>query len=248
MARERLTDLKIKKAKPPKGGRLMLSDGGNLLLQITHSTSGDLNKSWIFRYERDGKRHDIGLGSYPDRTLQAARDKAQEFRRGLLDGIDPVRERERRRSERLAQAAERARAMTFKQCAVGCIESHADGWRNEEHHRQWITSLEQYAYPALGDLPVDVIATPHIVKALEPIWKDIPETASRVRGRIEKVLGWATVRGFRSGDNPARWRGHLAEIFPAVGKIAPAKHHAALPFTDVPALMAELAEADHVGA
>jgi integrase len=249
MARERLTDRQIRAAKLPKGRRaIMLSDGGNLLLQITHSASGDLNRSWIFRYEREGKRHDVGLGAYPDRTLQAARAKAQEFRRGLLDGIDPVRERERRRSERLAALAERARAMTFRECATACIESHADGWRNEEHRRQWITTLEQYVYPIIGDLPVEEIATPHIVKALEPIWKTIPETANRVRGRIEKVLGWATVRGFRSGDNPARWRGHLAELFPAVGKIAKPKHHAALPFTDVPALMAELAEADHVGA
>ena len=100
--------------------------------------------------------------------------------------------------------------MTFRQCAVRCIESHADGWRNAEHHRQWITSLEQHVYPVIGDLAVDEIGTPHIVKVLEPIWKTIPETASRVRGRIEKVLGWAQVRGFRSGDNPARWRGHQA--------------------------------------
>src|SRR5262249_26960316 len=146
------------------------------------------------------------------------------------------------------QQAERARAMTFRQCAAACMEAHADGWRNAEHRRQWQTSLEKDVLPHIGDLPVEEISTPHIVKVLEPIWKEKPETASRISGRIEKVLGWATVRQFRSGDNPARWRGHLAELFPARGKIAPAKHHAAMPFIEAPALMAELAATDHIAA
>jgi integrase len=235
----RLSVRQITAAKPAAGERVMLNDGGNLLCQVAGKNDG-VNRSWIFRYELDGKRHDLGLGSLNDLDLAEARAKARSLRQQLLDGIDPWEVRQRQRTDRLAKLAERARAMTFRGCAVACIEAHADGWRNAEHHRQWITSLEQYVYPLIGDLPVDEIATPHIVKVLEPIWKTIPETASRVRGRIEKILGWATVRGFRSGDNPARWRGHLAELFPAKGKLQNSKNHAALPFTDVPQLMAEL--------
>jgi integrase len=243
----RLTAKQITATKPAPGERVLLVDGGNLLCQIAAGKQG-INRSWIFRYELDGKRHDLGLGSLNDLELAEARAKARSLRQQLLDGIDPWTVRQQQRTDRLAAHAERARAMTFRQAATACIESHADGWRNAEHHRQWITSLSQYAFPILGDLPVDEIATPHIVKTLEPIWKTIPETASRVRGRVEKVLGWATVRGFRNGDNPARWRGHLAELFPAVGKIAKPKHHPALAFTDVPALLIELAAIDHIAA
>jgi integrase len=241
----RLTARQIVAAKPSQGERLLLADGGNLHCQVTRGKSDAINRSWIFRYELDGRRHDLGLGSLNDLDLAEARTKARGLRQQLLDGVDPWATRQQQRRERLAQAAERARAMTFKQCAVRCIESHADGWRNAEHHRQLITSLEQNVYPFIGDLPVDDIATAHIVKVLESIWKDKPETASRVRGRIEKVLGWATVRGFRSGDNPARWRGHLAELFPAKGKIQKTKHHAALPFAEVPRLMHELAASNY---
>jgi integrase len=236
----RLTDRTIRAAKPKPGKRVMLADGGNLLLQVTGKPDGEFSRSWVFRYERDGKRHDLGLGSLNTLSLAEARERTRGLRVQLLDGIDPWSAREQQRKDRLAQLAERARMMTFRECAVQCIESHADGWRNAEHHRQWITSLGQYVYPLLGDLPVDEIATPHIVKVLEAIWKDKPETASRVRGRIERILGWAQVRGFRSGDNPARWRGHLQELFPSKGKIQKTKHHPAMPFTDVAALMVEL--------
>jgi integrase len=234
----RLSVRQITAAKPAAGERVMLNDGGNLLLQCAGKNDG-VNRSWIFRYELDGKRHDLGLGPYgkPGRSLAEAREEARSLRLQLLDGIDPYTVRQQERAERLAK---RARAMTFRQCAMACIEAHADGWRNAEHHRQWITSLEQYVYPIIGDMAVDDIGTPHIVKVLEPIWKTIPETASRVRGRIEKILGWAQVRGFRSGDNPARWRGHLQELFPAKGKIQKTKNHPALPFTDLPAFMVEL--------
>jgi integrase len=237
----KLTARTIAATKPGTGHRVMLADGGNLLLQVVGKQGGQ-SRSWIFRYERDGKRHDLGLGPYDTLTLAEARERARGLRVQLLDGIDPWEARQRQRKDRLAQLAERARAMTFKQCALGCITAHEDSWRNAEHRRQWVTSLEQYVYPTIGDLPVDEIATPHVVKVLEPIWKKKPETASRVRGRIEKVLGWAQVRGFRAGDNPARWRGHLAELFPAKGKIQKTKNHPALPFTEVPALMVELRE------
>jgi hypothetical protein len=119
------------------------------------------------------------------------------------------------KQERLAKLAAEARAMTFRQCAEEYIKSHADGWKNAKHAAQWVSTLKTYAYPVLADLAVDDIATAHVVRVLQPIWNEKPETASRVRGRIEKVLGWATVRGFRSGDNPARWRGHLQELFAA---------------------------------
>jgi integrase len=236
----RLTARTIAAAKPQPGKRLMLADGGNLLLQVTGKVDGEFSRSWVFRYERDGKRHDLGLGPLDTLSLAEARVRARDLRIQLLDGVDPKGVREQRRAERLAQLRERARAMTFKQCAIACIGSHEGAWRNAEHHRQWISSLEHYVYPFIGDLPVDEISTPHIVKVLEPIWKTVPETASRVRGRIERVLGWAQVRGFRSGDNPARWRGHLQELFAAKSKVRPVKHHAALPYADVPAFMAEL--------
>jgi integrase len=237
-----LTTRAIAAAKPRPGKRVMLADGGNLLLQVTGKPDGEFSRSWVFRYERDGKRHDLGLGAYDTLSLAEARIRARDLRVQLVDGLDPQGVREQKRAERLAQAAERARKMTFRECAVRCIAGHEAGWRNAEHHRQWVSSLQQYVFPLIGDLPVDEIDTPHLVKILEAIWKDKPETASRVRGRIERVLGWATVRGFRSGDNPARWRGHLAELFPSKGKIQATKHHMAMPFTEVPALMAELRE------
>src|SRR5262249_14867702 len=148
----------------------------------------------------------------------------------------------------MARLAERARAMTFRDCFEACLASHEEGWRNAEHRRQWRTSVEQYVLPVIGDLAVDDIGTPHVVKVLESIWKAKPETASRIRGRIERVLAWATVRGFRSGDNPARWRGHLKELFPAVGKITKVNHHEAMPFVEVPGFMAKLREQDHLAA
>jgi integrase len=194
----------------------------------------------VFRYELDGQRNDLGLGSVDTLNLVEAREKARLLRQQLVDGIDPFTARRQAKKERLAKLAAEARAMTFRQCAEECIKSHSDGWKNAKHAAQWRSTLKTYAYPVLGDIAVDDIATAHVVRALQPIWKEKPETASRVRGRIEKVLGWATVRGFRSGDNPARWRGHLQELFAAKGKIRPVNHHAALPYTDVPAFMADL--------
>src|SRR5262249_21732260 len=144
--------------KPQPGERILLADGGNLLCQITRGKDS-INRSWIFRYERDGKRHDLGLGSLNDLNLAEARAKARSLRQQLLDNIDPFTARQRQRADQLAQLAERARAMTFKQCAVACMESHNSGWTNAEHRRQWVTTLEQYVYPIIGDLPVDAIAT-----------------------------------------------------------------------------------------
>jgi integrase len=220
----------------------MLADGGNLWLQVSHDPehSKAIRRSWVFRYELDGVRHDLGLGPVHTLDLADAREKAKTLRQQLLDGIDPLAVKQQAKRDRLAKLAAETRAMTFRQCAEACMKAHEAGWSNAKHRLQWATTLETYAYPVLGDLAVDNIATSHVVKVLEPIWREKPETASRLRGRIEKVLGWATVRGFRSGDNPARWRGHLAELFPAKGKTRAVENYAALPYTDVPAFVAEL--------
>ena len=240
---KRLTAREVQNAKPATDRRaLLLPDGGNLYLQVTRSEKDPdyIRRSWVFRYELDGVRHDVGLGPVHTLDLADAREKAKTLRQQLLDGIDPLAVKQQAKRDRLAKLAAEQRAMTFRACAAACMAAHESAWTNSKHRDQWVTSLEQYAYPVLGDLAVDDITTAHVVKALEPIWKDIPETASRVRGRIEKVLGWATVRGFRGGDNPARWRGHLAELFPAKGKTQPVKHHSALAYGEVPALMADL--------
>ena len=249
---KRLTAREVQTAKPPADrNAAMLPDGGNLYLQITRSEKdpGHIRRSWVFRYELDGRRHDLGLGPLHTLDLADARAKAKTLRQQLLDGIDPLVARQRIRRDRLAKLAAEQRAMTFRQCAEACMAGHEKGWSNDKHRQQWTNTLRQYAYPTLGDLAVDDITTAHVVKALEPIWQSIPETASRVRARIEKVLGWAAVRGFRSGDsNPARWRGHLAELFPAKGKVRSVEHYEAVPFADVPGLIVELHEQDGVAA
>src|SRR5262249_47394296 len=157
-------------------------------------------RSWIFRYELNGKRHDMGLGPTHTVGLALAREKAKGLRQQLLDGVDPLAAR---RAQRQATAAEAAKRVTFRECAAEDMAAHSAGWRNPKHAEQWRSTLATYAYPVLGDLAVSEIEIAHILRVLEPIWRKVPETASRVRGRIEAVLGLATVRGYRSGDNPA---------------------------------------------
>ena len=243
----RLTARQVATATLREGeNKALLHDGGGLYLQLMRSVSGDaINRSWLFKFELHGKRREMGLGSLQDFTLAEARQRHRVLRQQVSDGIDPLAARRQRDAE---HAAESAKAMTFRDCFEACLASHEGGWKNAEHRRQWRASIEQDVLPVLGDLAVDDIGTPHVIKALEPIWKAKPETASRTRGRIERVLAWATVRGFRSGDNPARWRGHLQEMFPAVGKIAKVNHHEAMPYVDVPAFMAKLRERDHIAA
>ena len=226
--------------------KALLHDGAGLYLQLMRGVSGDaINRSWIYKYELHGKRREMGLGSLRDFSLAEARQRHRALRQQVSDGIDPLAARRQRNAE---HAAEGAKAMTFRACFEACLTSHADGWKNAEHRRQWRTSIEQDVLPVIGDLAVDDIGTPHFIQVLEPIWKTKPETASRTRGRIERVLAWATVRGFRSGDNPARWRGHLQEMFPAVGKIAKVNHHEAMPYVEVSAFMSKLRECDHIAA
>jgi integrase len=244
----RLHGKQVEKAKPG-----LWLDGDGLYLQVTASDDGKtMRRSWVFRYELFGQRHELGLGPLRDVGLAQARAKRGELRAQLRDGIDPFhfrkQQRDAARLEQMKLTAERAKALTFQQCAEQCMAAHRAGWTNVKHAEQWQNSLRNDVYPVIGKLNVADVSTAHVVQVLEKIWTKKPETASRVRGRIEKVLAWATVRGFRTGDNPARWRGHLAELFPAKGKVAQVEHHPALSYDDLPAFMSELRARKTTGA
>jgi integrase len=208
-------------------------DGGGLWLQVTSPTA----KSWIFRYTRHGRTRDMGLGSKITVGLAEARGKALACRRQLLDNIDPI---EAKRAERMQAKLASASAVTFKQATAGYIAAHRTGWRNGKHAAQWEATLATYAEPILGGLPVQAIDTGLVMEVLTPIWSTKPETGGRVRGRIEAVLDWAKARGYRNGDNPSRWRGHIDQLLPARSKVQAVEHHAALPYTELPAFMVDL--------
>jgi integrase len=187
----------------------------------------------------------MGLGPLHTFSLAEARERARKARQQLADGIDPLRARE---AQRATQALEAARAMTFEQAVRAYFDGHERKWRNAKHRAQFLSTLKTYAFPRIGSLPVAAIDTGLVLKCIEPIWQDKTETASRLRGRIEAVLDWATVRGYRTGDNPARWKGHLAEVLPARGQIQKTNHHAALPYGELPDFMAQLAARGGVAA
>jgi integrase len=187
----------------------------------------------------------MGLGPFPVVSLAAAREKAAECRRLTANGVDPI---EARDAERAKDRAEAAKGVTFREAAERYIDNHRPGWRNGKHAAQWGSTLTAYAYPAVGSLPVHMIDTGLVLKALEPIWTAKPETASRVRGRIEAVLDWAASRGHRHGDNPARWRGHLKNLLPRRSKVEAVTHHAALPYAEVGRFMAALRRQEGVAA
>jgi integrase len=233
----KLTALQVSKATKPG----MYADGGGLWLQVTSRQA----KSWIFRYMTAGRAREMGLGSLSVVTLAAARQMAATHREQRQAGLDPIQAR----AEQKARAAlDAANATTFREAATRYIETHKAGWKAVKHADQWTATLETHAYPAIGDLPVQAIDTGHVLTVLEPIWRTIPETAGRVRGRIESVLDWARVRGMRTGENPARWRGHLSHLLPARSKVRKVKHFAALPYKDVPAFMERLRTQEGVGA
>jgi integrase len=194
-------------------------------------------RSWIFRYQHAGRRRYMGLGSAAVVSLADARGRAVEARKALAEGKDPIAAR---RASEAALAASAAGSVTFEACATAYIAAHADAWRNAKHAAQWTATLTAYAYPVLGKLPAHEIETAHVMRVLEPIWKAKTETATRVRGRIEAVLDWATARGFRAGDNPARWRGLLSNLLPARSKVRRVAHHPALPYSDVGSFMEHL--------
>jgi integrase len=216
----------------------MFADGGGLYLQVTiNAQDGEPAKSWIYRYMLAGKSREMGLGSLNAISLQQARLKAADCRRLRTEGIDPI---DARKSTRAQDRLEAAKAITFKKAAADYIDAHRAGWRNAKHAAQWTATLTTYAEPVIGNLAVQVIDTGLVLKVLEPIWTTKPETASRLRGRIELVLDWAKVRGYRTGENPARWRGHLDKLLPARGKVRRVEHHAALPYGELPDFMALL--------
>ncbi len=181
----------------------------------------------------------MGLGSAFDVSLAEARERAYQLRKMVKDGIDPKEERER---EAMAAKVEQAKLVTFAECAKDYIEAHRAGWSNKKHAQQWTNTLTTYAFPFFGELPVAEVDTALVVRCLEPIWTTKPETASRVRGRVEAVLDYATVRTFRQGENPARWKGHLQNLLPKRSKVRKVKHHKALPYADIHPFMAALAE------
>jgi integrase len=201
--------------------------------------------SWLFRYERYGRERWMGLGALQTYGLSEARELARKARQQLHQGIDPV---DARRAERQARALESARTMTFEKAAKEYFDSHERKWRNPKSRAQFLSSLRAYAFPVIGRLSAATIGTGEILRVLEPIWLLKTETASRVRGRIEAVLDWATVRGYRTGDNPARWNGHLSEVLPGRASIQKPRHHAALPFAELPAFLAELRQREGVAA
>jgi integrase len=209
------------------------ADGGNLYFRVTDSGS----RGWIFRFAMGRKTRDMGLGSYPDITLAKARELATECRRMVKDGVDPI---EARKEERAAGRIEAAKSMTFDECAMAYIAAHEASWRNAKHRQQWATTLKTYVSPVIGKLPVQAVDTGLVMKVIEPLWAAKPETASRLRGRVEVVLDWAKVRGYRQGENPARWRGHLDHLLPAKSKIRKVVHHAALPYAKAGAFMTAL--------
>jgi integrase len=200
-------------------------------------------KSWIFRFALAGKTRDMGLGRYPTVSLDRARELAERYRRLVAEGRDPIKVRD---EERKALAAAHAKGRTFEQCAKAYIAAHEASWVNAKHRQQWTNTLKSYAYPLLGKVQVAAIDTDLVMQVLQPLWAKKPETASRLRGRIETILDWAKVSGFRQGENPARWRGHLDHLLPSKRKVRAVKHHPAVPFKDIPTFMTKLQERDGV--
>jgi len=233
----RLTALKVDKAKRPG----MYADGGGLYLRVTFSGT----KNWVFRFMLNGRPRWMGVGPLHTIGLAEARNRAAGFRLQRHDGVDPI---EKRRAERLEARLDAAKAVTFKECAATYIAGHRAGWRNPKHAAQWQATLATYAEPVTGRLSVQDIDTALVLKVLEPIWTVKPETAGRVRGRMESILDWAKVRGYRTGENPARWRGHLDKLLPARSKVRRVEHHAALPYAELPGLLVSLREQEGIAA
>jgi integrase len=201
--------------------------------------------SWILRVVIGDDRPDLGLGPYPEIGVAQARDKARAMREQVRQGIDP---RQAKKDAAAALRAATAKALTFEEAAKDCHVDKASEFRNAKHKDDWINSLERYAFPDLGSVPVAEIALPHIVKVLKPIWTTKTETATRVRQRIESVLAWATVNEFRDGDNPARWKGNLEHALPKPSKVKKVEHHAALPWQDMGTFMVDLRQREGMGA
>lgn len=237
-----LTPLGVKNAKPGRH-----ADGGGLHLLVKETGA----QSWVFRFLLNGKSRDMGLevtradGLIP---LADARDKAAVLRLKVKAKIDPLEERQRDAAAKAASAqAAKVAGITFKAVAEAHIAAHEESWRNSKHRQQWRSTLTTYVYPIIGDLPVADISTSHVLTILEPLWKAKPETASRIRGRIETVLDAAKVRGYREGENPARWRGHLSHSLPARSRLTRG-HHKAMPYEELPVFIGALHKREAVAA
>lgn len=221
----------------------LVSIGGVPGLHLQISPSGA--RSWILRVKVGAKRRDMGLGPYPGVTLAQAREKARQARERIELGQDPILERERAQS---LLRAEQESYMSFEDAAHALIKAKAPEWKNAKHAAQWTATLEKYAFPAIGKMHVQDVRQAHILAILEPIWATKTETASRVRGRIEIVLDWAQARGYRTGDNPARWRGHLDKLLSTPSKTARVEHHPAVPVDDAPEFFSALQQREGMGA
>jgi integrase len=247
----RLTDRQARTAKPtgkittgPNKGKprdsMMLCDGGGLYLQVTIGADENVRRSWIFRYARPGSRFpcDMGLGPITDRGLAEAREISRQYRLLVREGKDPIRERD---AEIARNRAASAVVMSFDEAAAAYIAQHRSGWSNPTHAAQWPASLATHVSPVIGKMSVADITTAHVMKVLEPIWTTRTQTAKRLRARIESVLGWSATSGYRkTGDNPARWKGHLENLLAKPSKVYKTKHMPALPYAELPGFVAEL--------
>lgn len=234
-ARE-LTALAVSKLK--EQGRHAVGGVDGLHLRISAGA-----RAWVLRIQIGDKRRDLGLGSYPEISLAEARDLARDYRKDVHRGIDPLTHKRQLKS---ALRSQQASEKTFQQCAEAYVEAKSSEWKNPKHRQQWSNTLTSYAYPHLGHLLVSEVDLPHVLACLEPIWKSKNETASRLRGRIEAVLDFATVRKYRAGENPARWKGHLETILPAPSKVQEVRHHAAMPLNEVATFVSTLRQKDGI--
>lgn len=231
---QRLNNLVVLRAE----GRALIPDGSGLYLQVSATGS----KSWLFRYKRQGRQHWMGLGAYPAVSLQKARRDAHSARELLAAGTDPLAHRD------AVAAQARKQDVTFRQCAEDLIASQRAGWRNEKHASQWSATLSTYVFPICGDTPAKDIDTATVLKILRLIWETRPETATRVRQRVEAVINWAIAHGHSEQANPARWRGHLDKLLPKRSKVRAVVHHPAMEVAEIPRFFAQLRARNSVSA
>ena len=236
-------------AKVRTAARGRYGDGNGLYLLVRSAEA----RFWLFRYTIQGRLREMGLGragaDLAAVPLAEAQVKAAELHRLVRSGVDPLQRREiEAAASRAAEQASAIRSITLRAVADFFLAAHEAGWRNAKHAQQWRNTLVCYAFPVVGDLPVADVETAHVLSVLEPVWQAKPETASRLRQRMEAVLDYAKVRGWRTGDNPARWRGHLDHLLPSRGKLAPVEHHAALPWTEIGDFLSKLREQSGIAA
>lgn len=243
----KLSALAVQRVKKPG----YYGDGGGLWLQLSKLGG----KSWVFRYTRGGRTREMGLGAAHTISLAEARSKCLEHRKALFDGADPL---EAKNAQKLVTQLEKVHEKTFRECAQTYIQANRAGWKNSKHIQQWSSTLETYAFPFIGDLPVGKVDTSLVLGVLKQevkveneataLWYAKAETANRLRGRIEKILDWAAFRGYRTGENPARWKGHIEHELPARRKVKKVEHHASLPYSEINRFMCELGQRAGVSA